>query len=141
MTEILVLHGAGMNMRGKAQVETFGTLTLSDYDKKITEYGAQLAVEIEICHSNVEGELINKLYEAHELGVDAALINPAGFTRGYPALVAAIGQVKYPVFEVHISNPATRGDTSQIATSCTGVIAGFGLYGYYLGIVGVLEAL
>jgi len=27
---ILVIHGAGMNMRGKVQTEVFGTLTLPD---------------------------------------------------------------------------------------------------------------
>ena len=30
--KILVIHGAGMNMRGKAQVEIFGPMTLPEYD-------------------------------------------------------------------------------------------------------------
>ena len=32
--KILVIHGAGMNMRGKAQVEIFGPMTLPEYDAK-----------------------------------------------------------------------------------------------------------
>ena len=92
-------------------------------------------------HSNIEGEVVNKLYEGHEGDVDAALINPAGYSNGYPALLAAIAQVEYPVFEIHISNPASRGGTSQVSGPCKGVIAGFGLYGYYLGMSGALEAL
>ena len=139
MTKILIIHGAGMNMRGKAQISTFGTQTLDDYDKQITEYANQLGVEIELFHSNIEGEVVNKIYESHESGVDAALINPASYSSGYPALVAAIAQVEYPVFEIHITNPALRGGTSQVATACKGVITGFGLYGYYLGMAGVLE--
>lgn len=141
MTKILVLHGAGMNMRGKAQVETFGAQTLEDYDCQIREYADRLGLEIELYHSNIEGEVVNKLYEGHDRDVDAALINPAGYTNGYPALVAAIAQVRYPVFEIHISNPAARGGTSQVATACKGVIAGFGLYGYYLGMAGVVDTL
>ena len=141
MTKILVIHGAGMNMRGKSQISTFGPQTLDDYDKQITEYANQLGVEIELFHSNIEGEVINKIYEGHESGVDAALINPAGYTSGYPALVAAIAQVEYPVFEIHISNPASRGATSQVSGPCKGVVAGFGMYGYYLGFAGALDAL
>ncbi|PCH91716.1 MAG: 3-dehydroquinate dehydratase [Dehalococcoidia bacterium] len=141
MTKILILHGAGMNMRGKSQISTFGTQTLDDYDKQITEYANQLGVETELFHSNIEGEVVNKLYEGHEGDVDAALINPAGYSNGYPALLAAIAQVEYPVFEIHISNPASRGGTSQVSGPCKGVIAGFGLYGYYLGMSGALEAL
>ena len=35
MTKILVVHGAGMNMRGKAQMEVFGPMTLGAYDEQI----------------------------------------------------------------------------------------------------------
>ncbi|HAL47895.1 MAG: type II 3-dehydroquinate dehydratase [SAR202 cluster bacterium] len=141
MTKILVLHGAGMNMRGKSQVAVFGPQTLEDYERQITQYSDEMGVEVEYFHSNIEGEVINKLYDAHEGGVDAALINPAGYTSGYPALVAAIAQVGFPVFEIHISNPASRGAVSQVSGPCRGVVAGFGLHGYYLGMKGVLEIL
>jgi hypothetical protein len=40
--KILVIHGAGMNMRGKVQTEVFGTLTLPEYDVKIRAYAAAL---------------------------------------------------------------------------------------------------
>ncbi|HJO82954.1 MAG: type II 3-dehydroquinate dehydratase [SAR202 cluster bacterium] len=141
MAKILILHGAGMNMRGKAQVEVFGPQTLEDYERQITQYADELGVEIEFFHSNIEGEVINKIYEAHEGDVDAALINPAGYTTGYTALVAAIAQVKYPVFEIHISNPASRGAVSQVAGPCRGSVAGFGLFGYCLGLRGALDVL
>ena len=112
MIKVLVVHGAGMNMRGKAQVEIFGTTTLADYDRQIRTYASELDVETYIYHSNIEGEVINKFYEAHENGTDAAIINPAGYTFGHPALMAAIGQVDFPTIEVHFSNPNTRGHGS-----------------------------
>jgi len=40
--EGLVIHGAGMNMRGKVQTEVFGKLTLPEYDVKIREYAGAL---------------------------------------------------------------------------------------------------
>ncbi len=133
---ILVIHGAGMNMRGIAQVEVFGPLTLPEYDKAITQYAADAGVTLEIYHSNIEGEVVNKLYEAHDAGIHGAIINPAGFTTGYPSLCAAITQVRFPVYELHMTNPAVRGKISDIGRVTKGVVSGFGIEGYRLAIEG-----
>ena len=141
MTRVLVIHGAGMNMRGKAQIDVFGPMTLPEYDAHIRKYATELGVEVEIFHSNIEGEVINRLYAAHDAGMVAAIINPAGYTTGHPALAAAIAQVKFPTFELHISNPARRGRVSEIATTTRGVVTGFGIFGYYLALRGIRENL
>jgi 3-dehydroquinate dehydratase-2 len=141
MPKVLVIHGAGMNMRGKAQLDVFGPMTLPEYDEHIRKYASELGVEVEIFHSNIEGEVINKLYAAHDGGVSAAIINPAGYTTGHPALMATISQVKFPVFELHISNPARRGRVSDVATVCRGVVTGFGIFGYYVALRGIKETL
>lgn len=137
--KILVIQGAGMNMRGKVQTEIFGVMTLDQYNEHILQYARDLDVEVEIVHSNIEGEVINFLYNANDLGFDGALINPAGFSRGYPALTAAIGQVSFPVIEVHISNPVRRGPVSDTAAVCQGIVAGFGVFGYYLALRGLRD--
>ena len=139
MTKVLIVHGAGINMRGKFQIEIFGTATMEDYSKQIQEYADELEIEIEIFHSNIEGEVIDKFYQSHIDGFDAAIINPAGYSSGHPALVAAISQVEFPTLEVHISNPAARGNNSEISPVCKGVITGFGLYGYYIGLKAIKE--
>ena len=82
MPKILIVHGAGMNMRGKVQTEIFGPMTLAEYDERIRGYAAELGLDIEIFHSNIEGEVVNKFYAAHDRGVDAALFNPAGVFPG-----------------------------------------------------------
>jgi 3-dehydroquinate dehydratase II len=137
--KVLVIHGAGMNMRGKAQLDVFGPMTLAQYDEHIRRYAAELKVDVDIFHSNIEGEVINRLYEAHDQGIDAAIINPAGFTSGHPALCAAISQVKFPTIELHISNPAKRGAVSDVARTTRGVVTGFGIYGYYLALRGLQD--
>lgn len=137
--KILVIHGAGMNMRGKAQVEIFGPMKLPEYDAKIGAYAEELGIEVEIFHSNIEGEVINRIYAAHEEGLAGAIINPAGFTRGYPALIDAIGKVGFPTIELHISNPARRGAVSDVAGSCLGTISGFGIAGYALALRGLRD--
>jgi 3-dehydroquinate dehydratase-2 len=141
MPKVLVIHGAGMNMRGKAQIEDFGPMKLPEYDKHIRQYASELGFKVEIFHSNIEGAVINKFYAAHDGGTDAAIINPAGFTVGYPALAAAIGQVKFPTFELHISNPARRGRISEIAPATRGVVTGFGVFGYWVAMRGLKEIL
>ena len=141
MPKILVIHGAGMNMRGKVQLDVFGPMTLPEYDERIRGYAKELGVEVEIFHSNVEGEIVNKRYAANDAGVDAAIFNPAAFGSGYPALVAALSQVKFPTTEVHISNPIRRGPASQTASVSQSVVAGFGIAGYALALRGIRDQL
>jgi 3-dehydroquinate dehydratase II len=141
MPKILVIHGAGMNMRGKVQTDIFGPMTLPEYDERIRGYAEELGVEVEIFHSNIEGDVINRLYAANDQGFDAAIFNPAGFSRGYPALVAAMSQVKFPTIELHMSNPVRRGPVSETATVSHGMVTGFGIVGYYLGLRGLRDTL
>jgi len=136
----LVIHGAGMQMRGKSQIDVFGPLTLPEYDAHIRDFAAEVGVEVDIYLSNAEGDVIDRLYRAHDEDCPGAIINPAGYTVGYPALYAAITQVRFPVYEVHMSNPAARGRVSEVAGAATGVITGFGIRGYLLALRGLTES-
>lgn len=137
MTKALVIQGAGMNLRGKVQVEIFGTDTLEQINEQIRGYAASLGVEVKIVHSNIEGELVNALGDAWEDGYDACLINPAGFTAVNGPLRGAIQQIPMPVIEVHASNPTARGAVSAVLPVSKGCVYGFGVYGYYLALQAV----
>jgi 3-dehydroquinate dehydratase-2 len=141
MAKILIVHGAGMNMRGKAQIDVHGPMTLPQYDEHIRKYAAELGLDIEIFHSNIEGEIINKFYEAHDGAIDAAIINPAGYSSGHRALNNAISHVRFPTIEVHVSNPARRGGASEVAGVSRAVVMGFGVFGYYLALRGIQQLL
>ncbi len=141
MTKVLIIHGLGMNMRGKVQTNVFGTMKVEEYDEHINRYASEIGLDVEIFHSNIAGEVINKIYEAHDNGTDAAVFNPASYSTGHPAIVAALAQVEYPVVEVHISNPAARGGSSDIARVSKGVVTGFGIYGYFMALKGIVELL
>ncbi len=134
MPNVLVIHGAGMNMRGKTQLDLFGPLTLDDYNKRIEGYARDLKLGLRIFHSNIEGEVVNALYAAHDGGVDVAVINPSAYMNGAPALLNAVRQVRFPIIEVHTSNPEARGIHSVFAPVARGLIYGFGLFGYYLAL-------
>ena len=139
MSKVLVIQGAGMNMRGKSQVEIFGSATLEEIDEQILGYAEGLGVDVELFHSNIEGEVVNALYDAHDRDFDAALINPAGYTTVAGPLRSAITQVKFPVYEVHVSNPTARGTVSQVLPVCKGAVYGCGVYGYRLALEAVQQ--
>ena len=139
MSKVLVIQGAGMNMRGKSQVEIFGSATLDEIDEQIRGYAEGLGIDVEMFHSNIEGEVVNALYDAHERDFDACLINPAGYTTVAGPLRSAITQVKFPVYEVHVSNPTSRGTVSQVLPVCKGAVYGCGVYGYRLALEAVQQ--
>jgi 3-dehydroquinate dehydratase-2 len=139
MVKVLVIQGAGMNMRGKVDIELFGSTTLEELNDQIRGFARDLGIEVEFCQSNIEGEVVNALYAAHDGDVDAALINPAGFMRTTGPLPTAIGQVRFPVIEVHVSNPVARGIASTILPACRGSVTGFGPFGYSLALAAARE--
>jgi 3-dehydroquinate dehydratase II len=139
MKKILVIHGAGMQMRGKSGIETFGPMALPQYDEAIRGFAKELGVEVEIFSSNSEGAIIDRLYAAHDEGIAGAVFNPAGFTTGYRSLNQALTQVNFPTVEVHMSNPARRGTHSEILANSLGGISGFGINGYALALRGIRD--
>jgi 3-dehydroquinate dehydratase-2 len=134
---VLVIHGAGMNMRGKVQQDIFGTMTLPQYEQHIASYAGALGIAVRFFHSNIEGEVVDALYEAFDGGVDGCIINPAGYTTLQGPLRAAIAQMRFPVVEVHLSNPAARGAVSAVQPVCKASVYGFGIAGYRLALEGL----
>ncbi len=137
--KVLVIQGAGMNMRGKVDVQIFGPMTLEQLNDVIRGYARDVGVDVEFCHSNIEGDIVNALYAAHDRDIDAALINPAGYMRTTGPLPTAIGQVRFPVIEVHVSNPVARGIASTILPACRGSVTGFGPVSYRLALAAAKE--
>ena len=70
MTKVLVIQGAGMNMRGKSQLDIFGPTTLDQINEQILGYAEGLGIDVELYHSNIEGEVVNAIYDAHERQIE-----------------------------------------------------------------------
>jgi 3-dehydroquinate dehydratase II len=137
MSKVLVVHGLGMNMRGRVKRELFGAMTLAEYDEQIRVAAQELGFAVDIFQSNFEGEIVNKLYDAVDRNFAGAVINPAGFSIGYRGLTVAIEQLGFPVVEVHVSNPANRGIQSDVGKVCRATVTGFGVAGYRLALAGL----
>ena len=132
--KIQIINGPNINLLGKREPGIYGARSFEDYLQELRQWYPQ--VEIEYYQSNVEGEMINKI---HEVGFDydGIVLNAGAYTHTSIALQDAIRAVTSPVIEVHISNVHQREEfrhKSMIACACVGVICGFGLDSYRLGI-------
>lgn len=128
----LLLNGPNLNLLGTREPDVYGSATLADIEQRLVDVAASLGDEITSFQSNGEGELVDALQEA-AAWADGALFNPGGYTHTSVALRDAIAAVRYPVVEVHLSNPAAREEfrhVSLVSPVCLGTVAGFGAVGY-----------
>ncbi|GAY31360.1 3-dehydroquinate dehydratase [Bacteroidaceae bacterium] len=136
--KILIMNGPNLNLLGSREPGIYGAGTMDDCLESLRSRYPH--IELLYFQSNVEGFLIDRLQEAAREGVDGVVLNAGAYTHTSVALHDAIRSIHVPVVEIHISNVHTREDFrrhSVIAPACRGVICGFGLGSYRLG----LEAL
>ncbi|MHB8667401.1 MAG: type II 3-dehydroquinate dehydratase [Burkholderiales bacterium] len=139
MTSILLLQGANMANLGKREPEVYGTTTAAELDRMLQQHAHERGIGLEIFYTHIEGEAIGRIYRAAEAGVDGLLINPAGFVHAGYALRDCLRALRIPSVEVHMSNIDQRGIKSVTAEAARGVIAGFGLRSYTMGLDALLE--
>lgn len=134
MKKILVLQGANMAYLGRRQPELYGTTTAAELDEMMREHARKNHYELEIFYTHIEGEAIQRLYQAVDEGVDGLVMNPAGFLYAGYALRDCLRAISFPYVEVHMTNIEKRGIHSMLADTSVGIIAGFGINSYLLGL-------
>lgn len=137
MKRILIINGPNLNLLGRREPGIYGS---ADMESCLAALRLRYrgSVEISYFQSNHEGAIIDKL---HEVGFDPELdgivLNAGAYTHTSLAIADAIAAIKVAVVEVHISNVHSREEIrhrSMISGVCKGVVAGFGLDSYRLGI-------
>ena len=133
---ILVLNGPNLNLLGEREPEIYGFTTLLDIELLLKADFPTYALTF--FQSNHEGELIDRLHKAFkDDDLHGVLINPGGFSHTSVDLRDALSALKIPKVEVHLSNIHAREvfrHTSLTAGACQGLISGFGVDSYRLGI-------
>jgi len=143
MPKVLVIHGPNLNLLGQREPEVYGTETLEQTNRALSDLASELGLQVEFFQSNHEGEIVDRIQAA---GGDAhaVLINPAAFTHTSVAIRDAFLSAELPFVEVHLSNIAAREDfrkKSLLADVAVGSISGFGAYSYLLGLRGLARLL
>ncbi|MBR7105546.1 MAG: type II 3-dehydroquinate dehydratase [Opitutales bacterium] len=134
MKKIALINGVNLDRLGKREPQIYGSETLPELVSAIKAEAEKLGVEIIDYQSNVEGEIVNKIYELSDAGVEFGIINPAAFTHTSIALRDCIAGASIKFVEVHISNIHKREEfrhTSLTAPVCHAQICGMGREGYF----------
>ena len=141
--KILIIHGPNLNLLGKREPEIYGMTTLDEINSLLKKESETLGIEIEFFQSNSESEIVTRIQNA--MGkFDGIVINPAAYTHTSVAIRDAIASTGISTVEVHISNVYKREEfrnKSFISGVAVGVISGFGVHSYLLGLRGLVSYL
>lgn len=123
-------------MLGVREPDVYGFKNLSAIALECEERASELGCTIDFRQSNIEGELVTMVQEAH--GTCAGvIINAGAYSHTSIALMDALRILETPIIEVHISNTSKRESFrhhSYVSEVATGVISGFGGHGYILAL-------
>ena len=132
--KIIIINGPNLNLLGKREPEVYGNETFESYFEKLQIQFPNATLEY--FQSNIEGEIISKLQETG-FSYDSIVLNAGAYTHTSIGIGDAVKAITTPVVEVHISNTFARESfrhQSYISPNAKGVIIGFGLESYELGV-------
>ena len=135
--KVLIINGPNLNLVGTRNTQVYGKESLSEYLENLKK-----KYSFEVFHSNIEGEIIDKLQQAKNQNFESIILNAGGYTHTSVAISDAIEAISTPVIEVHISNIFDREsfrNKSLLAKNCVGHISGFGLKSYELALKAILD--
>jgi 3-dehydroquinate dehydratase-2 len=144
LKSVLLIHGPNLNMLGTREPGIYGSFTMEDVNRSVTELAKSLAVTVETFHSNHEGEIVDKIQSLLKSEIAGILINPGAYTHTSIAIRDALLAVGKPCVEVHCSNVHKREEfrrLSYISDVAVGTVVGFGLDSYLLGLRGLIAAI
>ena len=141
--KILVIHGPNLNLLGTREPDIYGNQTLEEINTALKAQADRLGFQIETFQSNHEGDIVDKIQQAHD-SFDGIIINPAAYTHTSIAIRDALSLLNIPVIEIHISNIYRRESfrhTSMMSAIVTAQISGFGPHGYIRAFEGLAQLL
>ena len=129
---VQVLHGINLDQLGRRDPEHYGTVTLSELERKVRGWARELDLEASFFQTNHEGEFVEYLHRLPEVA-DAAIINAAAWTHYSWAIRDALDLARVPAVEVHLSDVMAREKWRRFSVFdglVLAVISGKGQDGY-----------
>lgn len=137
--KIIIINGPNLNLLGQREPGVYGSESFESYFNGLKAKYPD--IELAYFQSNIEGEIIDKLHETG-FSFDGIILNAGGYTHTSVAIGDAVKAIKTPVVEVHISNTHAREEfrsVSMISAGMKGIITGFGMDSYRLGVESFLK--
>lgn len=140
---LLLVNGPNLNLLGTREPDVYGTATLADVERLVTDAAAARGFEVRAVQSNHEGVLLDAIHEAR---TDCAgiVINPGGLTHTSVVLRDALSGVALPVAEVHISDVMKREPFrhhSYVADVAIVHVIGEGIQGYATAVARLIDVI
>ena len=132
LLRIEVMHGVNLDQLGRREAEHYGTVTLSELERMISGFAAELGLSCRYFQTNSEGEYVEHLHDARDMA-DGIILNPGAWTHYSWAIHDALAIAALPAVEVHLSDVDTREEfrrTSVVRDLCIGTVKGKGPEGY-----------
>ncbi|MFA7614099.1 MAG: type II 3-dehydroquinate dehydratase [Candidatus Caldatribacteriota bacterium] len=142
MKKILIINGPNLNMLGKREPMVYSHDSLEDIMKFTQNALGENKLTLEWFQSNVEGEIVTKIQEAHQSDIEALIINPGGYSHTSVAIHDALKILEIPIIEVHLSQIYSRESfrhTLLTAKAASSIMSGFGKQSYYLAVLALLN--
>jgi 3-dehydroquinate dehydratase len=70
MRKILLVQGANLTYLGKREPEIYGSTTAEALNETLLQHSREKGYQLDIFYTNIEGEAINRIYEAADAGAD-----------------------------------------------------------------------
>ena len=137
--KIAIINGPNLNLLGTREPDVYGNQTFEEYLKVLVNDYPKISFDY--FQSNIEGALINQIQKVG-FSCDAIILNAAAYTHTSVGIGDAVKAIDVPVIEVHISNVFSREDfrhKSYLTPVVRGIIVGFGLDSYRLGVEALLK--
>lgn len=111
---VAVLHGVNFDVLERRNPEIYGGLSLSQLERRISDWAHELGLEPIFFQTNAEGEFCEYLHRSADLA-DAAIVNAGAWTHYSRAIADALELTGLPAVEVHLSDVEARDDWRRLS--------------------------
>jgi 3-dehydroquinate dehydratase-2 len=111
---VAVLHGGNFDVLEKRDASIYGGLSLSELERRISDWAHEQGLEPIFFQTNAEGEFCEYLHRSADLA-DAVIVNAGAWTHYSRAIADALELTGLPAVEVHLSDVEARDDWRKLS--------------------------
>ncbi|HEX8050892.1 MAG TPA: type II 3-dehydroquinate dehydratase [Solirubrobacterales bacterium] len=111
---VAVLHGVNFDVLDRRDPEVYGGLSLSELERKISDWAHEFGLEPIFFQTNSEGEFCEYLHRSIDLA-DSIIVNAGAWTHYSRAIADALELTRLPAVEVHLSDVEARDEWRKLS--------------------------